>query len=438
MSKRSTQGLAFLVEDRPVEAFEQLDRMLKIISLRSWAYLAIGFLTLLAFGVFSCLYRAPLKVEGRGIILARQTDEGDSLVQVTAPASGRIKYVGIKIGSSLQQGQVLGEIDQSDLRDQIKEAGEELKRLEREDVEFTRFEATEAESRAQAMNQLEQTLHRNIELDQDRLINSRRIAAADKSLNARRLLSDSDALKTRSEADAIESSLGNKQVELQELSSQRIQDQYARLRDKLKRGLAIQAARIKLGLLNDRLQRDTRIVSSYSGKVVDLMMTPHALIEKGAPAALLRPIEHGDLPLEAKVFVPAGMGKRIRIGDPVEISPDTTRRHEHGYIRGVVQAVSEIPASEMAMLADLKHKTLVNSFVEQYAGQVLLSIRVALPDRPRTSSDEPAANPLDWSSKSGTHQVITNGTLCSASIVVEKRPLITLALPWVKQLVGIY
>ena len=90
------------------------------------------------------------------------------------------------------------------------------------------------------------------------------------------------------------------------------------------------------------------------------------------------------------------------------------------------------------MLADLKHKTLVNSFVEQYAGQVLLSIRVALPDRPRSSLDEPAANPLDWSSKSGTQQIITNGTLCSASIVVEKRPLITLALPWVKQLVGVY
>ena len=150
-------------------------------------------------------------------------------------------------------------------------------------MEFTKFEATEAESRTRAMNQLEHTLHRNIELDQDRLLNSRRIAAADKSLNARRLLSDSDALKTRSEADAIESSLGNKHVELQELNSQRIQDQYSHLHDKLKRGLAIQAARIKLGLLNDRLERDTRIVSAYSGKVVDLMMTPHALIEKAAP-----------------------------------------------------------------------------------------------------------------------------------------------------------
>ena len=80
--------------------------------------------------------------------------------------------------------------------------------------------------------------------------------------------------------------------------------------------------------------------------------------------------------------MPAGMGKRVQVGHSVEVSPDTTRRHEHGYIRGVVQSVSEIPATEMAMLADLKHKTLVDSFVEQYAGQVLLSIRVELPELP--------------------------------------------------------
>ncbi len=123
MSKRATQGLAFLVEDRPVEAFEQLDRMLKIISLSNWTYLAVGFMMLASFGVFSCLYSAQLKVEGRGIILARQTGEADSLLQVTAPAAGRIKYVGIKIGTSLQQGQLLGEIDQSDLRDFITDAG---------------------------------------------------------------------------------------------------------------------------------------------------------------------------------------------------------------------------------------------------------------------------------------------------------------------------
>jgi HlyD family secretion protein len=439
MSRRQPQGLAFLSEDRPVEAFEQLDRMLQVISPRRWVYLAVVFLSLVAFGVFSCFYRAPLKVDGRGIILARQSGERDSLFQVTAPASGRLKKVGIKIGSILEKGQIIGEIDQSDLEDQIRETKAELARLLREDEELTQLDVTESAWRAQSWKELEQTLHHNMELDQGRLINSRKIAAADRSLNTRRMLSDSDALKSRSEADSIESSIGSKRVDLEELNYQRILDQFTRRRDKLKRALAIQATRIKLELATLRLDRDTQIISAYAGRVVDLMITPHAMVEKGAPAALLQPLDRGDQPLEARLFVPAGMGKRIRVGDPVEVSPDTTRRHEHGYVRGVVQSVSEIPASEMAMLADLKHKTLVTSFLEQHAGQVLLSIRVALPERSLAEeARETVANRLDWSSRTGRRESITTGTLCSASIVVETRPLITLALPWARQLFGAF
>ncbi len=80
------------------------------------------------------------------------------------------------------------------------------------------------------------------------------------------------------------------------------------------------------------------------------------------------------------MFVPAGMGKKVRVNDDVEISPDTIRRHEHGFGGGKVLAISEIPSTELAMIAELKHKTLVSSFVGQYAGQVLLSIRVKLLD----------------------------------------------------------
>ena len=108
-------------------------------------------------------------------------------------------------------------------------------------------------------------------------------------------------------------------------------------------------------------------------------MTPHGLVEKGTPAVLLRPSASTSRLFEAIVFVPAGMGKRVRVDDAVEVAPDTVHRQEHGFIRGVVRSVSEIPATEMAMLAELKHKALVGSFVERYSGQVLLcdSRRVA-------------------------------------------------------------
>ncbi len=151
--------------------------------------------------------------------------------------------------------------------------------------------------------------------------------------------------------------------------------------------------------------------------------------------------ERTDEPLEALVFVPAGMGKKIRVNDDVEIAPDTVRRHEHGFALGRVLEISEIPSTELAMLAELKHKALVSSFVGQYAGQVLLSIRVKLLDVRETDgvlSKQGRLNTLRWSSTSGAAQRVSSGTLCSASIVVERRPLIALAVPWVRHLMGFY
>jgi HlyD family secretion protein len=439
MSRRPAQGIAFLVEDRPAEAFEQLDAALRIVTVRNWLLLAVVFLTLTAFGVFSWLYEAPLKVEGRGIILAESTGEGDPLLQVTAPAAGRLTRVGVKIGDTVEAGQVIAEIDQSELRDQIQEAEAELARLRDEDEQLTRFDETEEKSRDEALGRLEQTLRRNLQLDQGRLVVNRRVEAGDRSLNQRRLLSDGDALKSRAEADAVESKIGDTHARLQELTYQRLEDQTTRRREKLKRQLGILGAETNLGLLRDRLARDTRVISPYPGTVVDLMITPHALAEKGAPAALLRPHVRDVPPMEAIVFVPAGVGKKIRLGDVVQVEPDTVKRQEHGYIRGVVRSASEIPATEMAMLAELKHKSLVSSFVEQYEGQVLLCVHVDLlrARAPSAGAGQAPGNGLEWSSSSGAFQRIGNGTLCAAEVVVEKRPLITLAMPWVKHLMGI-
>jgi HlyD family secretion protein len=438
LSKRSTHSLALLAGERSSESFEQLDSALRIVRVRGWFVLAALFLTLIGFGLFSWFYKAPLKVDGRGIMLSMEVDRGDPLLQVTAPASGRIARVEVKIGSTVKAGQVLAEIDQSDLVEMIKEGEAGRARLIDEDATLTRFDEGEAASRAYALGELERTLRHNLVLDRERLDTSRRIAESDKRLNLRQMLNDFDALKSRADAYAIESSIGTVEARLFELADERLKDRTMRQREKLKRTLAIQAAETRLALLRERLDRETRIISPYAGRVVDLMITPHALIEKGAPSALLRP-DRPDEPMEAIVFVPAGLGKRILVGDEVEISPDTIRRQEHGFVLGEVLSISEIPATEMAMMAELKHKTLVSNFVEQYAGQVLLSIHVKLLDsRGRGPVGRGRANWLRWSSSSGASQRVSSGTLCSASIVVERRPLIALAIPWVKELVGIY
>jgi HlyD family secretion protein len=438
MAKRSSQGLASLIEERPVEAFEQLDVAARVVPLHNWFFLAAAFLTLGAFAAFSFWYEAPLKLEGRGILLAKHAQGSDSLLQVTAPATGRIRKVAVMSGSVVRAGDVLAEIDQKELGDEVASATAELARLREEDARTSRLEDDEARAKSEAQAQLEAALRRGLDLDRARLAAHRRIVAGDMRLKARSMVTESDALKARAEADEVESGVAAAEARLHQIAYDRVRDDATRRRDSLKRQLAIRAAETRLALLRARFDRDTRIISPYAGSVVDLLITDHAPVQMGTTAALLRPVATAPGALEAIIFVPAGLGKKIRVGDAVEVVPDTVRRQEHGFIRGEIRSVSEMPRTAESMLAELKNPALVSSFLEMYRGQVLLTIHGALREAPATRADGTLArlNGLDWSSASGAYQRVSGGTLCSASIVVERRPLIALAMPWFKRLIG--
>jgi len=145
------------------------------------------------------------------------------------------------------------------------------------------------------------------------------------------------------------------------------------------------------------------------------------------------------------IFVPAGEGKKIDVGDFVEVMPATVKREEHGFIHARVVAVSELPATRRAMEAALQHPDLVEAFTRKYASGVLLRVHVKLQEAPRPiggdeSSDASGSGNADnqfvWSTSSGRNQLLKTGTMCEAAIVVRKQRLIKLILPWFRTLLG--
>ncbi|MGO9467810.1 MAG: NHLP bacteriocin system secretion protein [Isosphaeraceae bacterium] len=439
MAKRSSQGLASLLEERPVEAFEQLNVAERVVPLHNWFFLAAAFLTLGAFAAFSFWWQVPLKLEGRGILLAKSSKGAEPVLQVTAPATGRLGKVAVTIGATVKAGDVLAEIEQKELKDEVASATANLALLREEDARMSQLDDDETRARDETEGKLKQAIRRSIELDRSRLAVHRRIVAADQSLKARQMVTESEALKSRSSADEVECGVAADETKLHQIDYDRVRDDTARRRASLKRKLAVSEAQTRLALLEARLERDTRIVSPYAGTVVDVLITPQAPVQVGTPAVLLRPTgtEYGAL--EAIIFVPAGLGKKVRVGDFVEVSPDTVQRQVHGFIRGEIHAVSEMPCTEGAMLAELKHPALVASFIDRYRGQVLLIIHGALREAHASAaySSRAPLNKLDWSSSSGAYQPVSSGTLCSASIVVDRRPLISMAMPWFKGLIGL-
>ena len=117
----------------------------------------------------------------------------------------------------------------------------------------------------------------------------------------------------------------------------------------------------------------------------------------------------------------------------MEVVPATVKREEHGFIRGRVVAIAELPATKLAMEAALEHPELVDAFLKRYAPGVVLRVQIKLDEqagRRATAGGGGSArqNPFRWSSSSGPTQPLKTGTMCQAAIVVEP-PLIRLILP---------
>ena len=131
--------------------------------------------------------------------------------------------------------------------------------------------------------------------------------------------------------------------------------------------------------------------------------------------------------LDAVIFVSPKDGKRIKVGMPALIVPNTVNREEFGSIRGKVIKVSNYPITQNAMIALLHNEELVKLFAKDSA-PILVRVRLLLNSKTYSG--------YDWTSSQGPRQLITPGTLVNGRIVVRRQAPITLMIPTFKKILG--
>ena len=424
--------------------FERLDTLVRVTTVRAWVYLATLFAVGASAIVFAVVYRVPTKVMGEGILLIKK----DTIIQVRAQGTGRLVALNVNLGDEIEPGSVIGVIAQDDLRDAIDEAESKIKDFEREDLELTQFEVRERETQNAAIDRVKLATRQDQINSRDKLKIAQRLVEGTDRLRLRFILSDFELLESREKMYEIRDNLNKGNTRLAELELERTKAEYARGRARLERRLKIKQLERKLGLDREKIARISRVVSHSRGRVAQVLSARDEMVKEGAPIVLLHApkAEHGTddpgQPYDTIVFVPAGEGKKIEVDDPVEVSPATVKREEHGFIRGRVVAISELPATRLAMESTLQHPELVDAFLKRYAPGVLLRVQVKLEERDVSDPARAGARGSDdtnhfrWSSSSRPDQRLKTGTICQAAIAVERRRLIRLILPWTKTMVG--
>jgi HlyD family secretion protein len=418
-------------------SFDQLDALIRVTTVQSWVYLATLFAVSVAAIAFAIFYRVPTKVHGEGILLI----DKDTLVQVRAGATGRLTALQVKLGDRVHPEDEIGQISQDDLGDTIREDEARLTELRREDQELTQFEQAEGRSKDDAISNLRTSIVRAQADSAEKLKLAQRVVSGAEWLRSQRHLGDQELLESREKLYETRDGLNKGESRLAELNLDQVTSQNARRRAQIERRIKIVQLEKKLSLAKAKLARTSHVRCHASGEVVQVLAARDELVHEGSPIVLLhspkseQSADDSGEQYECIVFVPAGEGKKINRNDAVEVVPATIKREEHGFIRGSVVALSELPATRLAMGAALEHPELVDAFLKRYAPGVVLRVQVEL-HKDLGPEDPERRNAFLWSSYSGRSRPLKTGTMCQASIVVDRRRLITLILPWMWKQAG--
>jgi HlyD family secretion protein len=395
---------------------DDLDQMLTVTSGNQWlALLGIGIFVLTAV-IWSIVARIPTKAQGDGILIGQ-----GGVVNVVTTGAGVITNFKLKIGDKISAGDVVAKIAQPEILTSIQQAKNRLAE-ERSSADLATHVGEES-SRLQlaALDQQQTAIENDIKRSEDLAI-----LAADQVPVEQRLLER--GLSTKQQVNArqqrlieIRADIQKSKAQLIALDAQRFAAQSepeSRRREATSRVDELQR---QLQMLEEQMETSAKVVSPFSGEVVELKVYEGSSVTTGSPVLSLQP-EVGQL--EVVAFVPTGEAKRIVPGMAAQVSPSIIKREEYGYMRGTVNYVSDFPTTDAAAMRTFENESLVGTLKAQGLAN---EVRIILQKGPNSSGYE-------WSSMKTPKQKLSSGTLCSIQVVTRERRPIELILPFLKTL----
>lgn len=400
---------------------EQLDHLLRITTPGGWVALSAMAVFMAAVVIWGFWGIIPQKVAGQGILMRR-----GGLYTITGKTGGIVDNLLYQVGDQVAEGEVVAIIRQQSLADELKSATEELHELElkldqtRESAaEYLRLDDLALERREADIELDNQAFNSQIKAQQAKLKDQ-------EMLFQHGLVTKQNLFDTQAKIDGLQSKLRANHNELKRL---RLNNLQLKNDNRLKLqaiNQEIADRRTKITELENSRRLYSQVVSPFAGRVVEVLQQPDHAVSDGAELMTLELDDRHDGGLEAVIYAPGGLGKKIKPGMKAHVNPGNVEKDKYGSILGIVTFASAFPSSSAEMENVLQNDELVKSLTKDGSP---LEIRVTLLPDPDTVSG------FAWTSSGGPDSRISAGSLCKASVVVEQSSPFRLIVPKLKKAV---
>jgi HlyD family secretion protein len=402
---------------------DELDNLLQVTSPKGWlALLGIAILALTAV-LWSVIGELPTKLPAQQCILVKS----GGVNIVTASAAGRVSDISVEVGDRVTRGQIIGRIDQNELLQKLKASEARLNEVEVQFAQTTAIAGQSEKLREASLAQQEQALSAQLTADGQKikLVKERiesQAALLEQGLITKQTLISSqlELTATQLEAETVKSQLKQLDVVRQDAKNQSKNElmQAANQVDDVKRNIASLVREAK---------NSTMIVSPYAGRVLEVKAADGQLLERGGALVSIESSGDDSNEIEAYIYLPADVGKKIKPGMRAEISPSTARREEFGFLSSMITSVADYPSTDQGLMRVFGNEKLVQQLTGTHPPIQILAALQPSPENP---------SGYVWSTRQGPPFSIQSGTLCSASITLSSRRPITLVIPVLKKFFG--
>lgn len=456
---------------------EQLDQLLRIVTLKSWIPLAVIAGGIFAAVVWSIVGSIPVTVQGTGLLLYPH-----QIVSFQSPASGQLIGFDVRVNQVVKAGQELGRINQPELNQRLAQErtrlqdletlNEELRTiwekrssLEAAWMEGTRerlkeriesLQGTSADLRAKSEEYFREQGHNLAQLgartktvgdgaldryEQLKCLNESGGATGVEVAEAQRIffddqmkLADVEVRKHELKLQEIEALASYRQQvdlvaelksKLKELSVELTKSKQLQREEEAKRDLEIQEVRRNIERLERRLEEKGRIVAIDGGRILEVTAAEGQIVREGQR---LGAIETANVESELQVvaYYGIGNGKKIRPGMPTQVSPTTVQRERYGSMIGEIKSVSSFPVTTEAVTNTVGNAEMARELTSEGSKiEVFALLKL-----------DPSGTGFQWTSGEGPQVEVSAGTTVTVRTTVESRRPISYLIPLLKRWSG--
>ncbi|NEO32639.1 MAG: NHLP bacteriocin system secretion protein [Symploca sp. SIO3C6] len=461
---------------------ERLDQLLQVVSRRDWLPLgSLGALIVVAI-IWSIFGRIPVNFTSKGVLIRPHR-----VVNVDSPISAQLKELKVKIGDCIKKNEVLATIDPSDLKQKLNLERAKLLELQLQEREANSLQVQRTNLERKTIQQQRDSLQKRL-LDSQALtpvlrnkgivaIQQQRTSLQQQLRDAKNLtsileqrvqkrrfllregalsedmvlqaeqeyrqrlqsisvleaqLKQLDVTESETERRYLENLSGISQLEaqLQELETKDKRLEQENLQASSNRKNQIEEVKRNIAQFEKQYDDNRQIKSPHAGCILELTASSGSVLNQGTR---LGSIQVGDTSSQmvGVAYFPVGVGKKIKPGMKLQITPDMVHRERFGGIVGTVTSVSTFPVTKQGATSLVGNAEVVEGLMPQ--GKAMIEVRGQL----QLDSSTPSG--YEWSSSQGPSNLkISTGTTATTRVTVEEQAPITFVLPILREWSGLF